>query len=379
MNKNMISELKGPILVLGASGFIGANLFSDIFKCRKDVYGTASRFPAWRLNSFPNENIKIFNLLYHNNIQSLLKDVKPKTIFNCVAYGAYSFETDEDLILRTNFNIVNNILQFSLQIKIEVFINAGSSSEYGTASMEALETEMVKPNSLYSVSKFSASKLIEFYGKYNFLKCANLRLFSVYGPMEDSSRLIPNVIGAAIKGILPSFADPKTSRDFIFIDDVCRAFYLAALNLNKENYGDSFNIGTGQKTTLKDLADKARTLFGIEEEPLFNTYKSRSWDLKEWYSNPNKARELLGWESEVSLDDGLKKMYDWYMKLPDEEEYKRNSKLYLYEKNYDLSIIIVCNSINAPIQETYKTILDELRYLGLDYEFIFGDMIKSCV
>ena len=99
-----IKRLQGPILVLGASGFVGANLFRMLLKNRDDVYGTASRFPAWRLEGLPQANVPVVDLLVDSNLDNLLDDLKPRTVFNCVAYGAYSFETDSQLIYQTNFN-----------------------------------------------------------------------------------------------------------------------------------------------------------------------------------------------------------------------------------------------------------------------------------
>ena len=106
-----IRQLQGPILVLGASGFIGANLFRMLLGQRSDVYGTATRRPAWRLEDLPGEHVLITDLLIDSNVDALLANVKPRTIFDCVAYGAYSFETDSDLIYRTNFNLHRQLLQ----------------------------------------------------------------------------------------------------------------------------------------------------------------------------------------------------------------------------------------------------------------------------
>ena len=86
-----IRGLQGPILVLGASGFVGANLLRQLLNYRDDVFGTTSRFPAWRLEGLNDENIVAVDLLVDSNLDFLLEKTQPKTIFNCVAFGAYSF------------------------------------------------------------------------------------------------------------------------------------------------------------------------------------------------------------------------------------------------------------------------------------------------
>src|SRR6266851_5554134 len=93
-----IRQLQGPILVLGASGFIGANLLRMLLEQREDVYGTATRLPAWRLEGLPQNHVLVTDLLIDSNLDALLETIKPRTIFDCIAYGAYSFETDRELI-----------------------------------------------------------------------------------------------------------------------------------------------------------------------------------------------------------------------------------------------------------------------------------------
>ena len=105
-----IRQLQGPILVLGASGFIGANLLRRLLEHREDVYGTATQLPAWRLEGLPRNHVLVTDLLIDSNLDAMLDGVKPRTIFDCIAYGAYSFETDRELIYRTNFNLISRLL-----------------------------------------------------------------------------------------------------------------------------------------------------------------------------------------------------------------------------------------------------------------------------
>ena len=105
-----IRRLQGPILVLGASGFVGANLLRSVLAVRSDAHGTTSRKPAWRLEDLRDSQVHLVDLLIDSNLDGLLDRVKPRTVFNCVAYGAYSFETDSQLIYRTNFNLITRLL-----------------------------------------------------------------------------------------------------------------------------------------------------------------------------------------------------------------------------------------------------------------------------
>ena len=207
-----IKQLQGPVLVLGASGFIGANLLRTLLRNTvRDVFGTATRLPAWRLEGLPRNHVLVTDLLIDSNLDSLLEAVKPRTIFDCIAYGAYSFETDRELIYRTNFNLISRLLGRLDPRKLSCYVHAGSSSEYGDNASGPAEDESPAPNSHYSVSKVAAASLINYLGKRKGLPCANLRLYSAYGPLEDSSRLIPNIVHFGASGGYPELVDPRVS------------------------------------------------------------------------------------------------------------------------------------------------------------------------
>src|SRR5436305_12868150 len=89
-----IGHLQGPILVLGGSGFVGANLLRTLLKFRDDVFGTTTRLPAWRLEDLPAANVRMVDLLIDSNLDALLAEITPRTVFHYVAYRAYSFDTD---------------------------------------------------------------------------------------------------------------------------------------------------------------------------------------------------------------------------------------------------------------------------------------------
>jgi dolichol-phosphate mannosyltransferase len=368
--KNHILSLEGPILVLGASGFIGANLYKTISEFRDDTYAVVNREKGWRLAEVKDEKIISVDLNNFSATKNLINSVKPKTIFDCVAYGAYSFEEDATLIYQTNFQAIAALVELLCDNPISVFVHAGSSSEYGANSAAPLESSHCEPNSAYAVSKVAIATYLHYMGKHRNFPCINLRLYSVYGPLEDTSRLIPNLLRKALSGDLPPFVDPSTSRDFVYIDDVCEAFIIAATKMNPSIYGESFNIGTGVKTTISELANITKNVFGIKTDPKFGTMNGRSWDLSEWYSNPLKAKDLLGWSAKVKLEDGLVAMSKWVSDLTDEEMLtatKKNSN----ERKRSVSAIIACYKDVDAVPIMYQRLTNVFNKLNIDYEIIF--------
>jgi polyisoprenyl-phosphate glycosyltransferase len=368
---DLVDNLQGPILVLGASGFIGANLLRLLLKSRTDAFGTASVLPSWRLDGLPPQNLVAVDLLVDSSLDSLLESIKPRTLFNCVAYGAYSFETEVQLIYQTNFNLTSKLLTRLESANISAYIHAGSSSEYGDQAAGPDESTLPAPNSHYAVSKVSSANLIQYFGRKKGLRCANLRLYSVYGPLEDSSRLIPTLVRHGAEKKYPAFVNPSISRDFVYIDDVCEAFCKAALHLKPENYGDSFNIGTGSKLSIADVAVIAKEVFAIPTDPVFGEMQNRQWDVTEWFSNPVRAEVAIQWKAATGFRDGLARTADWYHAIGNKEQYQRSSKQFGLDTKHSVSAIVACYKDEQAIPIMYERLRDTFVKLAIEYEIIF--------
>lgn len=303
--EKLIRDLPGPILVLGSGGFIGQNLFKKILAVRKDVKGTVR---SDLLSACPGH---LMDEIHLNNWLNRKKDkFVPRTTFNLLAHTGkvvtgHDYSRDEFLCYQTNFILVARFLERISSISNSTFIHAGSSVEYGTNVDAPPEFAQLEPLTPYAVSKAAASGLVNCYGK-NGYRTANLRLYSVYGQHQNGIKLIPSVVREAKLGKLPAFGNPEASYDFIHVDDICRAFILAALNLKKENYGEAFNIGTGHAITLKKLAEITKKAFDIKEEPTFHKYEGGTYHSKPWRANTKKAEELLGFKYNIELREGLK-------------------------------------------------------------------------
>ncbi len=368
--EDWVKALRGPIVVLGAGGFIGANLLRMLLKHRDDVYGVVRLLPAWRLDGVDSRHIFEIDLTDLSATRNMIGKVGPATLFDCIAYGAYSFETDYNLIYRTNFTALVQLVELLAQTSFVVLVHAGSSSEYGLKSAGPLEDASLQPNSHYAVSKAAASDYIAFAGKVRGLPVANLRLYSVYGPYEDVSRLIPNLVAKGMRGEFPPFVDPATSRDFVYVDDVCAAFIMTASKLTPDLYGESFNIGTGRKTTIAELAEVAKQVFAIDGEPVFGGMTARAWDLPDWYAAPGKAENLLGWTAQTGLADGLDRTAAW-LRTVEGADFATLTKRNAKPRRRSLSAIIACYMDAQAIPIMYQRLTDTLQKLDLDYEIIF--------
>ncbi|MDO9022988.1 NAD-dependent epimerase/dehydratase family protein [Zwartia sp.] len=370
--EDKLKNISGPVLVLGASGFIGANLLRRLLAVRSDVTGTVFSGDTWRLENVPSANIAFLNLQDSVSVRSVLYRVGPRTIIDCSSFGAYSFEHDYERVHTTNYLSFIRLMEEVAAMNLAAFVHAGSSSEYGLNSAAPVEEALLLPNSHYAVSKVAASAAIAYFGKVRGVPVTNLRLYSVYGPFEDSSRLIPTLCEASLRGTLPVLARAEITRDFVHVDDVVEAFADAAQLMGPDLAGESINIGSGRPTTLLGLADLAITSFGLNAEPRFNPAEGRSWDTDSWYAETNKAKRLLGWSAKINLADGLKQKRDWWQTHLVDKDFKQLTKrTHLRKEKNSISAVIACYRDVQAIPIMHERLVAVFQKLGLDYEIIF--------
>jgi dolichol-phosphate mannosyltransferase len=360
-------KLQGPVLIVGVAGFIGARLYHTLRKYRQDVYG-CSRNPqnSWRLVNETADRLINCDITEFDAVKQMVDSVKPMTVVNFAAYGAYSRQTDGEKIHRTNYMGTLHLLRALADTGYAAFIQAGSSSEYGLNCAAPGESDETIPNSDYSVSKLAASHLVKYYGKTMNFPCVNLRFYSVYGPWEEKDRLIPTLIDRGLQGQYPNFVDKTISRDFVYVDDCNEAIVRAALTICKTHPGLSINIASGIKTTMEEVAVTAQKVFGIETAPCFGSMTNRRWDLSNWYGNPALAKSMMGWEAVTPFEEGLRQNAEWE---------KAAAELLRYvavpRKEKKISAIVACYRDNLAIPVIHRRLTEMFVNTGYDYEIIF--------
>ncbi|WP_132252568.1 NAD-dependent epimerase/dehydratase family protein [Methylobacterium segetis] len=364
-----IDSLKGPIAVLGAGGFVGCNLFRHILSRRRDVFAVARVLPSPRLRGVDPAHLVAVDFTDRAAAGHFVEAIRPATVFDCIAYGAYAFEADADLIYATNFtSLVARVELLALSGNLAAYVHAGSSSEYGLNSASPAEEAQLVPNSAYAVSKAATAQFLAYAGKTRRWPVVNLRLYSVYGPYEDAGRLIPAVVSRGLAGTYPDFVDPNIARDFVFVEDVCEAFVRAAAKMSLDLYGESLNIGTGVETTIRALAATARDLFDIAEAPRFGAMPARAWDLARWQSNPAKAERLLGWRAATPLAEGLARTAEW-MRGPGAglSELTKSGAV----RRRSIAAIVACYKDEEAVPIMHARLTAVFRKIDVDYEIIF--------
>jgi len=302
-----------PVVITGCSGFVGANLAIAVVGRGGRVIGVESPSGIdWRTRNLPGVEVERLDLCEQAAVQAFIERVQPLAIYNCAAYGAYSVQADAQRIFDVNLLAVRHLLEAVRHVPgFQAFVQAGSSSEYGFNCSGPSEDAATEPDSDYAVSKVAATQLVRLYAQKHGVPAFVLRLYSVFGPYEDFSRLIPSLLAHAREGRFPPLVNPNISRDFVYVADAVSAFESVLSNSARLKPGEVFNVGSGVRTTLGELVQLVREQFGIQSEPAWGSMPDRSWDHPAWFANPAKAFAALGWRSTTALREGLAATARW--------------------------------------------------------------------
>lgn len=367
--RESLRRLEGPIVVFGASGFIGANLVRTILEMRDDCFAvTHQEYVPWRLAGLPTERILRCDIRRRDETLKLFDRFRFKTIFDLATYGGYARQSDVPQIYETNVLGLVNVIDGASRAGFSALVHAGSSSEYGLNSAGSKEDARLVPNSHYSVSKIGAHYLIEYLARERGLPMINLRYYSVYGPWEESDRLVYRLVAASLQGKLPPLVDPEISRDFVYVDDAIEAAILAADHGVRRAPGAALNVASGKKTTIREIAELVRAELGVAEEPKWATMPNRAWDLKDWYGDPERAAEVLGFRAHTSLRDGLLATREWMREAKGRPEIAQMVKIAAPPR---VSVVVACYRDGQAIPVMHERLTRVFRELKVDYEIIF--------
>jgi UDP-glucose 4-epimerase len=301
------------VLVTGAAGFVGANVVRRLLLSAIEVHvllRSGAAGDPWRLRDVLDRlHVHRADLEAPAATAAAVAAAAQDVIVHCAAYGAYAHQDDWYRILQSNVLGTANLLTASARASVPLFVNAGSSSEYGYRPDPMREEDRLDPNSCYAVSKAAQTHLCTLASRVGGLAAVTFRLFSVYGPWEEPGRLMPTIIRRAMRGQPLHMGAPDVARDFVHVDDVVDA--LIDFSALRGRGGDVFNLGSGRQSTLREVVATLDRVLGRASVVEWNAFPARPWDTTRWQADVRRAGAELGWRARRTLEEGLRSFAEW--------------------------------------------------------------------
>tara|TARA_B100000029_G_C17522272_1_gene940374 strand:- start:175 stop:1056 length:882 start_codon:yes stop_codon:yes gene_type:complete len=214
---------------------------------------------------------------------------------------------------RANVEATHALLLASREANVRRVVQASSSSVYGESETLPKHEEMYpSPLSPYALHKLIAEQYAALYTRLYGLETVSLRFFNVFGPRQSPSSQYSGVISlftaALLDGRSPTiYGDGEQTRDFTYVSDVAKGILLS-LTAPKAP-GQAINLARGGRTSVNSLYGMLQRSIGVELEPVYK--ERRTGDIRDSQADISRARNLLGFEPNVTVEDGLRRTVEW--------------------------------------------------------------------
>ncbi len=304
------------ILITGGAGFIGSNFIRFLYREGRKVDVTVLDKLTYAGNL---DNLREF--MGRKGFRFVRGDICNARILDGLLPGVdavYNFaaETHVDRSILEAGSFVKTdvlgtyvLLQRALKAGVPRFVQVSTDEVYGSIRRGSFrESDPVQPNSPYSASKSGADLLVRAFGKTYGFPAVITRSSNNYGPYQHPEKFIPLFITNAIEGKpLPIYGDGSNVRDWIYVEDNCRAIELVG---REGTVGEAYNIGAGEEHPNIEIARKIVALTGADESLLAFVSDRPGHDWR--YSLDARKIRALGWRPRVDFDEGLERTVRWY-------------------------------------------------------------------
>jgi len=316
------------ILVTGGAGFIGSNTCDALLALDHTVI-CLDNFLTGRISN-------LSDALKHPNFTLIEGDIRNYStcelaIKNCdivlhlAALGSVPRSINDPITTNDiNINGFLNMLTATKNTGIKRFVFAASSSTYGdSTALPKIEHQIGRPLSPYAVTKYVGELYADVFAKNYGIEFIGLRYFNVFGRRQDPqgayAAVIPKFISQLLKNDTPVInGDGSFSRDFTYIDNVVELNIQALLTQNKSAINEIYNVACGEATSLNSLFHMLRNELAMLApsvkaiEPIHE--KIRVGDIPHSLASIEKAKQLLHYAPEISVEEGIKRTVAWYVK-----------------------------------------------------------------
>jgi len=307
------------LLVTGGAGFIGSNFIRYFLAAHPDscIVNLDKLTYAGNLDNLAEVDNQPNYRFVHGDVcdSSLASGLVAESVEAVVHFAAETHVdrsiADASDFVRTNIRGTHTLLEAARRSRISRFVHVSTDEVYGSLGPgeSACEQSLLQPNSPYAASKAGSDLLVRSYWKTYGFPAITTRCSNNYGPYQFPEKLIPLIIANALEGRrLPIYGDGLNQRDWIFVEDHCRALDYV---LHKGRPGEIYNIGAGRPVTNLDLVRILLRLLNKSED-LIEFVTDRPGHDRRYALDATKVQRELSWEASVNLEEGLSRTVNWY-------------------------------------------------------------------
>lgn len=301
------------ILVTGGAGFIGSHVVDVYIGAGHDVAVLDDLSTGVRENLNPKVTLFEGSVTDKAFVESVVKKIKPEVLNHHAAHIHVGRSVEDPLFDATvNIDGTISLMQALKDIgtcKKVIFASTGGAM-YGHKPTPFTEDMMPSPLSPYGVSKRAAELYLGFYQEQYGIPFVALRYANVYGPRQNphgEAGVVSIFSKKIIKNEQPIInGDGMQTRDYVFVEDVVRANLLAT----EKDISGAFNIGTAIETDVNEIFRLVNEAFGADWKEVHGP--PRPGEQKTSSLSYQKAKDILGWEPTVKIEEGIKKTVDWF-------------------------------------------------------------------
>lgn len=310
--------MKNTVIVTGGAGFIGSHIAKRLIETGYDVV-VIDNLHTGTADNLPHGVEFIEGDLSQKKCLSTLPGEDVYAVLHLAAQSSGEVSNEKpELDLQVNTLSTLRLLQWCKSHHVPRFMYASSMAVYGNVVKNPVsETQICNPLSFYGISKLSSEHYIQHFGQEG-LATTCFRMFSVYGPGQNMTNMKQGMVSIFLAYLLRGEeiwvkGSGGRFRDFIYIDDVVDV-WCSSLK-NDKTYGKIYNLATGKKTTVGELVQKEIELYGLDPKTCPVRFEgSTPADQFGLFADISLIKRDLGWEPDISLDEGLKKMIAWVKK-----------------------------------------------------------------
>ncbi len=309
------------VLLTGSAGFIGSRTAELLLDEGHSVVGVDNlndscdiRLKEWRLDRLRNRSGFRFvhgDVSDREAVKRLFEGRRIDAVINLAARAGVRYSVENPYIYEQTNTAGNlNLLEASRHNGVKKYVLASTSSVYGTSTdMPYREDQQTdRPLSPYAASKKAAEAMCHTYHYLHGIDVTVFRYFTVYGPAgRPDMAPFRFVQWIAEDKPLMVFGDGSQSRDFTYVDDIARGTILGLKNVGFE----VINLGSDTPVVLMDMIGTVEQALGKKADLRFAPRHAA--DVLATWADVTKAREILGWQPQVALKEGIQRLVDWYM------------------------------------------------------------------